>query len=173
MKVRWGNTFSEWFSVKNGVRQGGVLSPILFDVYVDVISVTLNNMNIGCVIGNLIINHLFYADDLVLISPSRNGLQRLVNICYKLGIDLDIKYNEKKTMCVIFYTKRDQSYEYLLILLNNKSLLAIDTKRAIFKTRRASKYFEMERPEHTPMVITLKGANLKDRSGNTSMFHIQ
>ena len=80
-------------------------SPILFNIYVDVISVTLNNMKIGCVIGNLIINHLFYADDLVLISPSRNGLQRLVNICYKLGIDLDIKYNEKKTMCVYFTQK--------------------------------------------------------------------
>ena len=86
----------EWFSVKNGVRQGGVLSPMLFNIYVDIISKSLSKINVGCMVGKLIINHLYDADDLVLISPSHKGLQKLVNVCNEKGIELDIKFNEKK-----------------------------------------------------------------------------
>ena len=57
---------------------------------------------IGCVIGNLVINHIFYADDLVHIYSSLKGLQKLVDICYKCGTELDILFNTTKTKCVIF-----------------------------------------------------------------------
>ena len=33
--MRWGDCFSEPFCVSNGVRQGSVLSPVLFAVYLD------------------------------------------------------------------------------------------------------------------------------------------
>ena len=46
--VKWGNCISTSFSVKNGVRQGSVLSPYLFCVYVDKISTSLNKAKIGC-----------------------------------------------------------------------------------------------------------------------------
>ena len=69
MCVQWGNLFSESFHVSNGVRQGGILSSYLFNVYIDDLSSRLNGLSIGCVLGDLFINHLMYADDLVLISP--------------------------------------------------------------------------------------------------------
>ena len=49
MCIRLGNAISPSFTVSNGVKQGGILSPILFNVYIDGLSVLLNssNMNIS------------------------------------------------------------------------------------------------------------------------------
>ena len=78
--IKWGNCLSTPFSVSNGVRQGSVLSPFLFCVYVDKISQRLNETKIGCRLKSLLINHLFYADDLCIFSPSSRGLQTLLDI---------------------------------------------------------------------------------------------
>ena len=69
MFVKWGNVTSSVFTVSNGVRQGGVLSPYLFNVYMDGLSTTLNTCQTGCYSGVSKVNHLMYADDLVLLSP--------------------------------------------------------------------------------------------------------
>ena len=66
-----------FFFITNGVRQGGVLSPLLFNLYIRELSLALNCINAGCCLGHLIINHLLYADDVVLVAPSTKGLQRL------------------------------------------------------------------------------------------------
>ena len=51
MYIRWNNTMSDSFSVTNGVRQGGILSPYMFCVYKDDLSKKLNNVNAGCFLG--------------------------------------------------------------------------------------------------------------------------
>ena len=61
---------SDSFSVSNGVRQGGILSPYLFCVYMDDLSKKLNNVNAGCFMGTALFNKLMYADDLVILAPS-------------------------------------------------------------------------------------------------------
>ena len=40
--VRWGNIYSPFFTVSNGVRQGGIMSPVLFNIYMDDLSNSLN-----------------------------------------------------------------------------------------------------------------------------------
>lgn len=62
----------------NGVWQGGILSPILFNLYMDGLSVELNDCKTGCVIGDSLINHLMYADDTVIMSPYSAGFQQLL-----------------------------------------------------------------------------------------------
>ena len=47
MFVRWGNTIFTHFTVANGVKQGGVISPILFNIYMDKLCITLNRSGIG------------------------------------------------------------------------------------------------------------------------------
>ena len=47
----------------------------------DDLSCLLNCCNTGCVSGDTIINHLLYADDLVLISPSATGMKELLCAC--------------------------------------------------------------------------------------------
>ena len=72
------NIMSNNCSVTNGVRQGGIISPYLFCVYMDDLSNKLNNVNAGCIIGSSLINHLMYPDDLVLMAPSSIGLSMLL-----------------------------------------------------------------------------------------------
>ena len=79
MCIRWGDAYSAKFKVTNGVRQGGIVSPYLFNVYVDELSEELNKCNVGCNLNGHLINHIMYADDLVLISPSSAGLSQLLH----------------------------------------------------------------------------------------------
>ncbi len=63
MQVKWGDSVSGPFRVGNGVRQGGILSPVLFNLYVDDLSKRLNACKSGCMIGDKLVNHLMYTDD--------------------------------------------------------------------------------------------------------------
>ena len=77
MAVKWADSESDLFLVQNGVRQGGNLSPLLFNVYIDSIISELREMKVGCIIGKTVINVLAYADDIVLLAPTREGLEDL------------------------------------------------------------------------------------------------
>ena len=98
--INWDNSLSRCFGSSNGLRQGGILSPHLFNVYTDSLNVELNSLPIGCTINEITINNLCYADDMVLISPSAKGLQRLINTCLAFAEANDIIYNETKTQCM-------------------------------------------------------------------------
>ena len=112
MQVKWGNILSSPFKVGNGVRQGGLLSPSLFSLYMDGLSRQLRECRTGCIIGNTIINHIMYADDLAIISPSSAGFQQLLNICSDYGVRFDIKYNDKKSVVMICRTKEDKHLNF-------------------------------------------------------------
>ena len=61
MCVRWSGIVSQGFHVTNGVRQGGILSPYLFNVYLDDLGIALSACRTGCCVGNSLINHLMQA----------------------------------------------------------------------------------------------------------------
>ena len=105
MIVKWGNSKSDAFTVSNGVRQGGILSPYLFSLYFNEMSIRLNGMNVGCSVGGVRINHLLYADDLVLISPSSKGLQVLLDCCGSFANDFNVQFNPNKSHLMIVRTK--------------------------------------------------------------------
>ena len=64
MQIRWGRCYFSLFLVTNGVRQGSILSPYFFAVYIDDLSKELNKIKVGCLIGKSLLNHLLFADDL-------------------------------------------------------------------------------------------------------------
>ncbi len=71
LKVRWGTIIGDKFNVKNGVKQGGVLSPILFSVYMYDRFERLRKRGVGRNMGNYFVGCLSYADDLTLLVPSK------------------------------------------------------------------------------------------------------
>ena len=75
--IEWKDSISQPFLISNGIRQGGILSPYLFNVYVDELSGNLNSQHKGCYIGDVCVNHLSYADDMVLMVPNIKVLQAL------------------------------------------------------------------------------------------------
>ena len=62
---KWGNSYSRYFTICNGVRQGGILSPRLFALYVNQLTDKLLSCNAGCYINDMcILYHVMYADDI-------------------------------------------------------------------------------------------------------------
>ena len=104
--IKWGSYNSDSFSVANGVRQGGILSPLLYNIYTDPMIGNLNSIKTGYCINGNIINNLCYADDTTLFSPSLSGLQLLIDCCQKFANSNKITYNiEKSVILPIYYNK--------------------------------------------------------------------
>ena len=107
--MRWGNTTSDWFEIKAGVRQGGVLSPALYSIYVDELVEILVKLGIGCHLKDVFLSILLYADDMALTSPSLKGLQILLSTTVDYCKKWDILLNPKKTKNPSFGKKSDLS----------------------------------------------------------------
>ena len=101
-RVRWGDAVSEWFTIKAGVRQGRVLSPIFYCIYVDDLVDILKAIGIGCQLRGHFLSILLYADDMALLAPSLKGLQKLISATEIFCAEWDIMLNAKKTKNMVF-----------------------------------------------------------------------
>ena len=109
MAEQWGGNSLELRSLciyySAGVRQGGVLSPDLYSIYVDELIHILQSSGIGCHISSTFAAALLYADDMCILAPSMKGLQRLLIICGQYCERWDIGLNAKKTKNMFFGKK--------------------------------------------------------------------
>ena len=110
LSVLNGETSSAYFNVSNGVRQGGVLLPKLFAIYVDDLSQDLAMCKYGCYIDDQCINHVMYAGDICLLAPSAIGLQRMLDVCFDFSKRNDIKFNLIKSVCIVYKSKHNKLY---------------------------------------------------------------
>ena len=158
LAVKAGDYITPFFSSNIGLRQGDVLSPTLFNFFINDIIACFDKTCDPPQLGNQNIDCLLYADDLVLISKSENGLQKSISAlekyCSSWGLDININ----KTKVVVF-NKSDQlidtnikykgqkivsvdSYKYLGIIFSkngNLSTAKLDLQKrgqkAIFKLK--------------------------------------
>jgi len=92
--------FSDVVKLQCGVRQGGVLSPVLFAVYVNDVIMALLKSGHGCYFNNMFIGCIMYADNLLLLSGSLCDLQSMVDICCDEFNKLDMCLNVKKSQVI-------------------------------------------------------------------------
>ena len=127
--VKWCNIISAPFKSSNGLRQGGILSPLMFNVYVDDLSSVLRKSNVGCHVNDVCINHLFYADDAVLMAPSPYALQKLIDVCESFANDNEMTYNDKKTVCMNIMPHNMKNVFIPNMYLNGKVLKCVTEQK--------------------------------------------
>ena len=172
-RVRWGDTMSEWFSILAGVRQGGILSPTFYSIYVDDLVQILSKMGVGCHVKDLFLSILLYADDMCLMSPSLKGLQRLLLMTESYCEEWDICLNPKKSKNMAFgvaHSKADlpqllvdkkplewvKSWEYLgITLLSSKKFNCCIDKKIKSFYRSANAILRIDGRSSEPCMLRL------------------
>ena len=147
MCVRWGNKYSEFFNVSNGVRQGGILSPQLFNVYVDDLSNRLNVCRVGYFMNDIYVNNIMYADDLVILAPSTAGLNKLLRICELFAKEHDMLFNAKKSAILKLLHKNLQNATLPSFKLNGDVISEVESTKYLgqFITNDLSDNLDIER----------------------------
>ena len=118
MRIRWNGTLSDIFTVSNGVKQGGVLSPLLFSMYLDDLLIQLRQLGMGCHINGLYTGAFIYADDITLIAPSRTSMTMMLKQCEKYAEMHAILFNPSKTKYMVFKQSLDIVHHVPLYFMN-------------------------------------------------------
>ena len=132
--VKWNNVKSSFFTVKNGVRQGAVVSPTFFCVYLDTLLQSLRNSGVGCYLGGTFMGAFSYADDVILIAPTRHSLQIMLKICeefsstHEMQFSTDPSPSKSKTKC-LYFTKDDSQPEPERVTLDGNKLPWVDSAK--------------------------------------------
>ena len=127
--IQWGSSTSMPFTVSNGVRQGGILSPILFCLYMDNLSMKLLETKVGCNVNNVFINHMMYADDTAHIAPSPMALQILIDCCVSFAASNDIIFNQSKSKCMYIQSKKYKDLPQPEIYLQEQLMTFVDYEK--------------------------------------------
>ena len=111
MMVSNNGMYSKIFKTTVGVRQGGVASPKLFSIYLDPILKKLAECEEGIKIGDIKLDILAYADDILIMNTTKKGLQKQLRIIEQIGTKLDIKFNPTKTVYMKFNNDEKDSVQ--------------------------------------------------------------
>ena len=102
-RIKFQHGLSDEFLSTCGVKQGDVLSPTLFNIYINGNVNNLNNSNTDPIkIGNTNINSLLFADDIVLLSNSEQGLQNSLDCLSKFCDSWKLEVNRQKSKVIVF-----------------------------------------------------------------------
>ena len=170
-RVRWGDTYSEWFFISAGVRQGGVLSPDFYSVYIDELVLQLRASRKGCYLSYLFAAALCYADDVAILAPSIKGLSALLAICEQYCVEWDICLNPKKTKILYFGRKVEKTFN---IMLNHKVIEWVDEWNYLGVRLKSGKTFNCTVVDRVKKFYKCANAifRIDGRSNDTVMLHL-
>ena len=105
--VRWGKARSGLFTIRNGTRQGSIASPVLWAVYCDLLLKELRQLGLGAYVAGLYMGVAAYADDLVLIAPSRHAMQLMLDVCEDYATRYtDADPRKSKSKCIFWWANQ-------------------------------------------------------------------
>ena len=104
-RVLYNTLLSNWVPLEQGTRQGSLLSPFFFSVFINDLIVLLCESKAGIKIGEHFFTAPTQTDDIVLNSLTRTGLQTLINICRKYSLKWRFFYKDSKCVVIIYIDK--------------------------------------------------------------------
>jgi hypothetical protein len=113
------------FNILSGVKQGGVLSPFLFNMYIEDLIIEIKNLNLGVNFFDVIIPLLGFCDDILLMSMILADLQKFLNICTQFSTCWNYNFNAKKSM-VLNCAKDHVDNKEIELYLNKEKLKIVD-----------------------------------------------
>ena len=78
------------------------MSPVLFSVYMDDLFISLSKSKAGCHIGQQFMGAFGYADDVILVDPSKRALYVLLETCKAFSSKYQVKFNPQKSKLIVF-----------------------------------------------------------------------
>ena len=100
-KVKYNDHLSSPFKFSQGVRQGSLISPYLYNIYTEDLLLSIQRLNLGTLLANKDTSIIAYADDIILLSPTLKGLQLMIDKCIEYGLTHGLKFNHVKTQFCI------------------------------------------------------------------------
>ena len=111
----WMNILGDPFSIEVGTRQGCNLSPNLFNIFINELPKHIENEACDQVmLGNHKLPCMLFADDIILLSSSKNGLQKALDVVDKYCTKWRLRFNMSKSNIMIFNMtfNRSKSFEF-------------------------------------------------------------
>jgi hypothetical protein len=105
---------SEDYSVNHGLREGSVLSPILYAIFIDGIIDEMHEC-LGVNVNNFKFKALLYVDDIILISETAEDLQKMLDCCQKYANEHSFQFSMKKSQVVVFGKDEDYNFQWKLM----------------------------------------------------------
>ena len=91
--VKWGSAQSSMMPISNGTRQGAILSPLFWSIYADPMLRRLRELGLGAHVAGLFMGAVCYADDVLLIAPTRNAMQRMLMELEHFAAESNIEFS--------------------------------------------------------------------------------
>ena len=105
--VRLGEEKTDWFGLEVGLRQGCILSPILFSIFIDGLAEEVKKVG-GAKYGEIIVSLLLFADDVVLVAEDRKMLKKMLRVAYKYSKKYRFRFNLDKSNVMVFGINKSQ-----------------------------------------------------------------
>ncbi len=162
-----GQQRTEWFPVEAGVRQGCILSPILFIIFIDGLVSAVKKTRVKSVLEGVRFNIMLFADDVVLLAESKQDLQLLLDKVYSYSQSWRFKWNSVKSKVLRFCPRKLQKQHYFLGLqelevVKSFKYLGVDFQENLSWSI-TKKRFEEKAKTRIPMILkaVIEGLSVK------------
>jgi len=118
----WNGECSDYFTVANGVKQSGIVSAVLFCVYLDGLLLALSDAKVGCYIGKVYVGALAYGDDVTLLAPTPRAMRLQLQIYEKYSQKFRIEFNAVKSACMVVGRKTQRRYYGMQFSIDGKDM---------------------------------------------------